>query len=198
MVVRREALDRVGGWSPTAITEDLELSTRLAGAGEHVALAPDVVIREEAVPWLPALWTQRLRWAEGSIRRLMEGGRQLLASSAPLSRKLDFLAFTGEFVIPPLFATSVVAAVVTVRLPADANWTIPITFAGAYALGIFFLQAAGLAAVGVRGGPLLGRSIRGALFLLHWLVVIPVVLLRIVVAPPSATFSKTPRVGHRV
>ncbi len=197
MVVRREALDRVGGWSPTAITEDLELSTRLAGAGEHVALAPEVVVREEAVEWIGALWTQRLRWAEGSMRRLMEGGSRLLTSDAPMSRKLDFLAFAGEFVLPPLFATSVVASVLTIPLPARTDWTVPITFFAAYGLGVFLLDAAGLAAVGVRGLPLLGRATRGALFLSHWLVVVPAVLLRIALAPPTRAFSKTPRIGHR-
>ena len=42
MFVRRERLEAVGGWAPTALTEDLEMSTRLVLHGERVALAPEV------------------------------------------------------------------------------------------------------------------------------------------------------------
>ncbi len=49
MLIRRERLEAVGGWSPTALTEDLEMSTRLTLHGEHVALAPEVTVVEEAV-----------------------------------------------------------------------------------------------------------------------------------------------------
>ena len=196
MFVRRGALQALGGWSPTAITEDLDLSTRLAAAGEHVALAPEVAVGEEAVESLGALWWQRLRWAEGSLRRLMEHGPRLLAGAAPVSRKLDFLAFTGEFLIPPLFATSVVASIVTVVLPVPVDWTVPVSLFAGYGLGSFLLALAGLAGVGVTGAPLLGRSVRGALFLSHWLVVVPVVLVMIAVGPPTTGFRKTPRVGR--
>jgi 1,2-diacylglycerol 3-beta-glucosyltransferase len=196
MVVRRDVLDRVGGWSRTAITEDLELSTRLAAAGEHVAMAPEVVVEEEAVESLAALWGQRLRWSEGSLRRLMGRGPGLLAGPAPAKRKLDFLAFAAEFLIPPLFAASIVASLLTIPLPARMDWTVPVSLFLGYGLGSFLLGLAGLAGAGVRGLSLLGRATRGALFLSHWLVVVPVVLLRITVAEPTQTFRKTPRVGH--
>lgn len=195
MFVRRAVLDRLGGWSGTALTEDLELSTRLAAAGEHVALAPEVQVREEAVESLAALWTQRLRWAEGSIRRLIEGGRALLEGPASVGAKLDFLAFTGEFLIAPLFVASFVASVVTLPLSGRTEWTVPITLFVSYGLGSFVLAAAGLAATGERGWRLVGRATRGSLFLAHWLVVVPVVLVRIAVGSPTRSFAKTPRVG---
>ncbi|HYM52648.1 MAG TPA: glycosyltransferase family 2 protein, partial [Candidatus Dormibacteraeota bacterium] len=101
MFVRRAALEAVGGWDERAITEDLDLSTRLAEAGERVALAPEAEVREEAVEHLRPLWRQRQRWAEGSLRRLMEvGPRLVLNSRLPLGRRLDFIVFVGEFVIP--------------------------------------------------------------------------------------------------
>jgi 1,2-diacylglycerol 3-beta-glucosyltransferase len=197
MFVRRAALEAVGGWSPTAITEDLDLSTRLAAAGLHVALAPEVTVLEEAVESLEALWWQRLRWAEGSLRRLIELGPQLLAGSAPLGRKTDFLAFASEFVIPPVFAASVVASLLTVALPVRSDWTVPISLFAGYGLGSFLLGLAGLAGTGRRGLPLLGRSLRGALFLSHWLVVVPTALAWIAVGPATTRFRQTPRVGPR-
>jgi 1,2-diacylglycerol 3-beta-glucosyltransferase len=195
MFVRRGALDQVGGWNARAITEDLDLSTRLAAAGEHVALAPEVAAREEAVTSLIALWWQRARWAEGSLRRLLEHGPGLLVGPAPIGRKLDFLAFTGEFVIPPLFAASVVASLITVPLPIRMDWTVPASLFVGYGAGSLFFAFAGLAGTGVRGWALAGRAVRGALFLSHWLLVVPVVLVRIALGPATPRFRKTPRLG---
>jgi len=196
MFVRRDALNSVDGWNEGAITEDLDLSTRLAARGDHIALAPEVLIGEEAVTSLGDLWTQRMRWAEGSLRRLMEHGPRLLVGSAPMARKLDFLAFTAEFVIPPLFVASVVASIITIPLPVRMDWTIPISLFAAYGVGSFLLALAGLAGVGIRGTSLIGRSVRGALFLSHWLVVVPAALVRIAIGPQTTTFRKTPRMGH--
>ncbi len=197
MFVRREALERVGGWNPTALTEDLDLSTRLVAAGERIALAPQVEVGEEAVMTIPGLWRQRLRWAEGSIRRLIELGPGLLAAShVPLGRKLDFLAFTGEFVIPPLFVTTIVASLLTIPMPRPADWTVPVSLFLGYGIGTFLLALAGLAAQGERGPALIGRAGRGSIFLSHWLVVVPAALLRIAAGRPATRFVQTRRSGH--
>ena len=198
MFVRRDVLEGLGGWHTAALTEDLELSTRLVVAGERVALAPQAEVGEEAVVTLLALWRQRLRWAQGSLRRLMDLGPGLLREPrVPLGRKLDFLAFTGEFLIPPLFAASIVAGLVTIPLPRPADWTVPVSLFVGYGLGTFLLALAGLAAQGSRGAELLGRATRGSLFLSHWLLVVPAALLQIAIGHSATTFVQTPRTGHR-
>lgn len=197
MFIRRERLDRVGGWNDAALTEDLELSTRLATAGEQIALAPRAEVGEEAVLTARALWRQRMRWAEGSLRRLLELGPGLLGErTVPVSRKLDFLAFTGEFVIPPLFVASLLGTLLTILLPRSADWTVPASLFIGYGLGTFLLALAGLAAQGIRGASLFGRATRGSLFLSHWLVIIPAALVRIAVAPRTTAFAQTLRT-HR-
>lgn len=194
MLIRRDRLEAVGGWSPSALTEDLEMSTRLTLHGDHVALAPEVTVVEEAVESIGALWRQRMRWAEGSLRRLMELGPPLVANRAlPIGRRLDFIVFIGEFVIPPLFAASIVASLLTVPLPGPADWTVPITLFVGYGLGTYLLAVAGLAAAGERSLRLLGRSLRGALFLSHWLAVVPAALLRIALWPETSDFARTAR-----
>jgi 1,2-diacylglycerol 3-beta-glucosyltransferase len=194
MLIRRDRLEAVGGWSPSALTEDLEMSTRLTLHGDRVALAPEVTVVEEAVESLGALWRQRMRWAEGSLRRLMELGPPLVANRAlPIGRRLDFIVFIGEFVIPPLFVASIVASLLTVVVPGPADWTVPITLFVGYGLGTYLLAVAGLAATGERSLRLLGRSLRGALFLSHWLLVVPAALLRIALWPATADFARTAR-----
>jgi 1,2-diacylglycerol 3-beta-glucosyltransferase len=195
MFVRRTALEAVGGWNPHALTEDLDLSTRLSVAGHHVTLAPEASVDEEAVETIGALWHQRLRWAEGSLRRLMEHGPGLLLGRHPLGKKLDFLAFSAEFLLPPLFATTILASLITVVLPGPSDWTVPISLFLGYGMGVFLLALGGLWATGVRGWALAGRSLRGALFLSHWLVVVPVALARIAFGLRRTGFVQTRRFG---
>ena len=67
--------------------------------------------------------------------------------------------------------------------------------AGLVPLVLVSLLFAGLSGVGVGGGGLPGRSLRGALFLSHWLVVVPMALVRIALGPATTTFRrKTPAV----
>ncbi|MEO8245504.1 MAG: glycosyltransferase [Chloroflexota bacterium] len=196
MFVRRAELEASGGWPTAALTEDLDLSTRLGIRGGHVTLAPEVAVREEAVLRPSDLWRQRMRWAEGSMRRLMELGPQLVGGSLPIIRKLDFISFAAEFFLPPLFVAAVMASILTIPMPIAADWTVPISLFIGYGLGTFLLAAAGLSAHGVRGLPLLGRSIRGSLFLSHWLLVVPAALLRIAFGQPTSGFVKTPRMDR--
>ena len=193
MCIRRDVLERVGGWGQDVLTEDLDMSTRLAAAGERITLAPEAAVGEEAVERPGPLWHQRMRWAEGSMRRLMEHGPGLLAGALPIGRKLDFLAWLSEFLVPPLFVASVLAGLLTIALPQPADWTVPASLAIGYGIGTFFLALAGLAADGERGSRLLGRSLRGTLFLTHWLLVVPAALLKIAFGSGRITYVKTPR-----
>ena len=198
MFIYCSTLQEVGGWNPYALTEDLDLSTRLVAAGEHVALAPQVQLAEQAVQQVGALWRQRLRWAEGGLRRLMEHGPALVGhADLPITRKLDFLAFSGEFVIPPLFLAALVASAATIPLPQPADWTVPLSLFVAYGTGSFLLALAGLAAQGDRGLALVGHAARGSLFLSHWLLVVPAALARIAFGQPSQVFTQTPRNAPR-
>jgi 1,2-diacylglycerol 3-beta-glucosyltransferase len=197
MFVRRAALDAAGGWSERALTEDLELSTRLSAYGHHVTLAPEAQVAEEAVETFDALWRQRLRWAEGSLRRLLEHGPGLLTGSEPISRKADFLAFTGEFLIPPLFVAAIAASLVTIPMPRPADWTVPASLFVGYGLGVFLLGLGGLSAAGEHGRSLVGRAALGSLFLSHWLIVVPVALVRIAFGPERTGFVQTPRTARR-
>ena len=82
MAVRNDTLRAVGGWPAGAVTEDLELSTLIylqTGAG--IGWLPELEVYEQPVLRIDHLAGQRLRWAEGAIRRdirhvvpvLMEG-----------------------------------------------------------------------------------------------------------------------------
>ena len=120
IVVRRDLLASVGGWRPEALTEDLDLSSRLAAAhGTAVAWAIDAEVWEEPVRSLGGLWRQRLRWAEGGLRRVLEHGPAVVTSPA-LGRyaRLDFATYAGQLAIPPVILGTLAGAVVRgVRRP---------------------------------------------------------------------------------
>lgn len=64
-VIRRDALERAGGWDVYAIADDAELTVRLAQDGYEVKFVPQAVTWEpEPQHW--GVWLrQRLRWARG-------------------------------------------------------------------------------------------------------------------------------------
>jgi hypothetical protein len=64
-VIRREALERAGGWDLGAIADDAELTVRLSQEGYHIKFVPYAVTWEpEPQDW--GIWLrQRLRWARG-------------------------------------------------------------------------------------------------------------------------------------
>jgi glycosyltransferase involved in cell wall biosynthesis len=117
IMVRRDLLEAAGGWRAAALTEDIDLSSRVAAvSGERVAWAIDAEVWEEPVRTLGGLWRQRLRWAEGAFRRAFEHGPAVLRSRklAPSSR-LDFVAYVGQLAVPPVVVGATASAVLTGR-----------------------------------------------------------------------------------
>jgi len=64
-VIRREALEKTGGWDERALTEDAELTLRLYEAGYRVKFAPYAVTWEQEPETLRVWWRQRNRWVRG-------------------------------------------------------------------------------------------------------------------------------------
>lgn len=64
-VIRREALERAGGWDEAALTEDAELTLRLYEAGWIVKFVPYAVTWEQEPENLRTWLRQRNRWVRG-------------------------------------------------------------------------------------------------------------------------------------
>jgi 1,2-diacylglycerol 3-beta-glucosyltransferase len=117
IMIRRELLAAVGGWRAAALTEDIDLSSRVAAvAGERVAWAIDAEVWEEPVRDLRRLWRQRLRWAEGALRRGFEHGPAVVSSThLSVGSRLDFVAYVGQLAVPAVVAGAAAATVATGR-----------------------------------------------------------------------------------
>jgi hypothetical protein len=192
IVVRRDVLISVGGWRAEALTEDLDLSSRVAaGRGIRVAWAIDAEVWEEPVDALPALWRQRVRWAEGAIRRVLEHGPAVVRSPLlTLAARADFVGYAGQLLAPPIILGSLAGAVVHRR------GTVAAAVLGGYAL-----TAAGLGFDALRweegpeGRPLsrperVRRAIRLAAFGAIWLAAVPAALLRLALRGGPVRYDK--------
>ena len=117
IMIRRDLLAEAGGWRASALTEDIDLSSRIAAiAGERVAWALDAEVWEEPVRSVGGLWHQRLRWAEGAFRRAFEHGPAVMTSGRlSVAARLDFVAYVGQLAVPVVAAGAAASAAVTGR-----------------------------------------------------------------------------------
>lgn len=100
-LVKRTALEDIGGWNNYTITDDLDMSTQLHIKGWDVRFCPEAIVYEEAIIYLMPLFRQRRRWLEGSIRRYLEHfGDVLNSKDMSLRASLDMTAYISEFILP--------------------------------------------------------------------------------------------------
>lgn len=102
-LLRRKALEGIGGWAEDQICEDAEVSVRLASAGWD-SLYVDKSFGKGLVPAVfDAYKKQFHRWAFGNVRMLRTHLPRILRSRMTLRQKFDFVAgnlhwFDGVFV----------------------------------------------------------------------------------------------------
>ena len=117
--IRRDLLERVGGWDETCLTEDAEIGLRLSALGEPIRVVYDArhVTREETPDSVGAFIRQRTRWMQGFLQVLLRGEWLRL----PRRRQRLFAAYTLahpflQALLVPLWPAAV-AAVVMFDLP---------------------------------------------------------------------------------
>lgn len=150
-VLRRSAVEQVGGWSERVVTEDSELGLRLQAAG-HKSLLLEASYGKGLVPERFADFaSQRFRWVYGPVQTFKEHWRTLLPGVRPvcLSRPQQLLGLhhsisqvriVGTFMALPL-AT---AAMWSMIANGDA-WPISVKVVLAVAVGVAGLPALRLA-----------------------------------------------------
>lgn len=188
-LLRRDALLSAGGFNEATITDDLDLSFRFLLAGLPVGLLWDPPVSEEAVASLPALWRQRQRWAEGGLQRFLDYSDQLLSQKLSGAQRWDLGSFfVLQYMLPVMVVSDLVAALLSKTPPGM----------GPFSFVVLALSGFSIAAGCARGGE--GPSIPPAtpanvllamVYMMHWFVVIPWVMLKMAVLPKTLVWQKT-------
>lgn len=90
-LIRRRALEAIGGIPTSSITEDILTSVALLQRGWHTVYLNERLARGLAPEGLSALYTQRARWARGGIQLLFLKEGPLRAPGLTLLQRLFFL-----------------------------------------------------------------------------------------------------------
>ena len=197
MVVRTDVLAAVGGWGREALCEDLELSTRLFAHDRHgVVWARDLVVWEEPVIGLRPLLRQRLRWAEGLVRRDLRETMPVLARPGIGAwQRLDMLAYLCQSLMP--------FAALGLALAGGRGGRRRLVLLGAS----YLAAAGGLAWDALRWShhpdgslpaawPRLVRSLGAVAWSTLWLLVLPVAHVRVALARGPLRFDKSTHSGR--
>ncbi len=136
--IRRDLVDRVGGWDIGCLTEDADIGLRISALGEPIRVVYDSrwVTREETPHTVRALVKQRTRWHQGFLQVL---GKRDWRRIPGWRRQLLALVTLGQPILDGLLLCSVPLmplSLVFLRLPVLVSL---LTFAPLYAVAFQML-----------------------------------------------------------
>ena len=119
--IRRDLMQRVGGWDERCLTEDAEIGLRLSTLGEPIRVVYDMkhVTREETPPNVTSFIRQRTRWQQGFIQVLFKGTWLKLSGFDQRLLALYTLSYPFQQAIITLLWIPAVLSVFWLRLPAS-------------------------------------------------------------------------------
>ncbi|MDQ0891673.1 cellulose synthase/poly-beta-1,6-N-acetylglucosamine synthase-like glycosyltransferase [Paenibacillus sp. V4I9] len=95
-IMRREIIERIGGWDVKAIAEDTEISFRIYMMGYQIKFQPKAVTWEQEPQTVKVWFKQRTRWAKGNIYVIVKNIPLLFDRSARIIR-FDILYFLSIY-----------------------------------------------------------------------------------------------------
>jgi len=193
--VRRTALDSCDGWNEQTITDDLDLTIRLHLTGWDIELMPYPPVGEEGVTTFKALWHQRNRWAEGGFQRYLDYWDAIASNRMGTKKTLDLLSFLSiQYLLPPAGIPDFLMALwlkhPPLLLPMTASLGVALPL---WATWVGLRRSYQQANRTVSIARLLSQTAVGSLFILHWLVVMPLAIARMAIFPKRLKWVKTLR-----
>lgn len=140
-VLRRSAIESIGGIATETITEDIHTTIKLHKAGWRTAYHNELLATGIAPDDLDAFLTQRKRWAQGSMQILRSGDNPIWTSGLTVAQRLSYWAsmstYFASFQKLVLIGTPL-AVLVTGILPMNAfGWNFAAHFIPYFVLGLW-------------------------------------------------------------
>ncbi|MGB3759599.1 MAG: glycosyltransferase family 2 protein [Rivularia sp. (in: cyanobacteria)] len=197
--VRRKALYSCGGWNEETITDDLDLTLRLHLDKWDIECVYFPVVREEGVTNATSLWHQRNRWAEGGYQRYLDYWDLILRNRMGTWKTFEVLInfVLMQYIIPTAAIPDFLMAIARHRLPILSpltGMTVTVSFLGMFAGLRRIHKNKSLRSYAYL--MLLLQSLRGILFMFHWIAVISTTTARMSVLPKRLKWVKTLRQGE--
>ena len=140
-IVRRNALEKVGGWATWCITEDTELGLKLFEAGYGAAYIPQSMGKGLTPDTLGAFMTQRYRWAYGAMQIMKRHTGAIFLGRTKLSwaQRYQFLSGWLPWISDALgLIVTLIALVWTLLMvTAPVMFDVPMAALSATALALF-------------------------------------------------------------
>ncbi len=185
--VRRSAIAQCGGWNEETITDDLDLTIQLHLHQWDIGLLFAPSVEEEGVTSALALWHQRNRWAEGGFQRYLDYWRQLAKNRLGWQKSIDMAGFwVIQYMMPAVALPDLAIAGIRHHLPIFG----PITILG-IAMSVWGMFTTLRRAETMSVGSAAIQTIRGTVYMLHWVVVIAAMAMRISVREKRLKWVKT-------
>ena len=196
--VRRYALRSCGGWNEETITDDLDLTIRLHLDNWKIGFLLTPPVKEEGVTKAISLWHQRNRWAEGGYQRYLDYWRYIFSSPMGFTKRLDLLCFVlFQYLLPTAAIPDFVMMVTRHKFPVLAplsSLLFSVAFISMFK-GLIQIKATEEKLTAFSIFKILGQSIKGMIYMLHWQVVIPSITARMSVRPKRLKWVKTVHEG---
>ncbi len=185
--VRRSALAECGGWNEETITDDLDLTIQLHLQQWDIGLLFTPAVEEEGVTSALSLWHQRNRWAEGGFQRYLDYWRQLAQNRLGWKKSIDMAGFwVIQYMMPAVALPDLAIALTRHRLPIFG----PVTALTVAMSGVgMFTTLRRAEQTSVFSAAI--QTVRGTLYMLHWVLVIATMAVRISVRPKRLKWVKT-------
>lgn len=117
-VIRRDLLERIGGWDVKALSEDTEISFQVYGMGYKIRFQPLAVTWEQEPQTLDVWFHQRTRWVKGNIYVVLKNAKRLFTKEGKHIRfdliyfmAIYFLLLTSLLLSDVVFVLSVAGVV---------------------------------------------------------------------------------------
>ena len=192
-LINRKVLDSCGGFNEKTITDDLDLSFRLLLTRSPIVIMWDPPIQEEAVESISALLRQRKRWAEGGLQRFFDYWPLLISKRLSNFKKLDLACFfLLQYVLPVVSFVDLIVSITLFKMP--LYWPLSLV---AFGISSFaFWKGCSQHSEGPRLPKPNFLNILGAtIYLAHWFIVIPFIVVKMSLFPKTLIWEKTDHVG---